>query len=522
MTTICAPATANGGAISVLRVSGPDTLDIVSRIFTKDIREAKGYTIHYGQILATVAPQEAAVASSFAVQQQAAVASSSAVRQPAAVTASSASTAQQSPVVIDEVLVSVFRAPHSYTGEDSVEISCHASAYIVREILNALIAQGAEAAAPGEFTKRAFMHGKMDLSQAEAVADLIASSNRASHHIAINQLKGGFSSELTQLRQQLLKLTSLLELELDFSDHEDLEFADRSELKQLAHTIADRLQSLAQSFEAGKAIKEGIPVAIVGKTNVGKSTLLNRLLHEDRAIVSDVHGTTRDVIEDTTIINGYTFRFIDTAGIRHTEDTVERLGIERTYEKLHQARIVLWVIDQTPSAEETAEMQTLAEGKQLRVVRNKCDEQAAPISDTQSIADTSTISDAQSIADAPIISDALTIAKASAKSLISPLLVSAKENIGIQALEQAIYEAADIPEISQGDVIVTNARHYDLLCKAHKEITAVIASLDMDLSGDLVAEDLRQVLHTLASITGGEINTAETLSNIFSHFCIGK
>ncbi len=534
MTTICAPATANGGAISVLRVSGPDTLDIVSRIFTKDIREAKGYTIHYGQILATAAPQEAAVASSSAVQQQAAVASSSAVqqqaavasssavRQPAAVTASSASTAQQSPVVIDEVLVSVFRAPHSYTGEDSVEISCHASAYIVREILNALIAQGAEAAAPGEFTKRAFMHGKMDLSQAEAVADLIASSNRASHDIAINQLKGGFSSELTQLRQQLLKLTSLLELELDFSDHEDLEFADRSELKQLAHTIADRLQSLAQSFEAGKVIKEGIPVAIVGKTNVGKSTLLNRLLHEDRAIVSDVHGTTRDVIEDTTVINSYTFRFIDTAGIRHTDDTVERLGIERTYEKLHQARIVLWVIDQTPSAEETAEMQTLAEGKQLIVVRNKCDKQVAPISDAQSIADAPTITDAQSIADAPTFSDAPTIAKASAKPLISPLLVSAKENIGIQALEQAIYEAAYIPEISQGDIIVTNARHYDLLCKAHKEITTVIASLDMDLSGDLVAEDLRQVLHTLASITGGEINTAETLSNIFSHFCIGK
>ncbi len=469
MTTICAPATAPGGAISVLRVSGPDTLDIVSRIFTKDLREAKGYTIHYGQIKATAAPQQAAVASS----------SNFAAQQPS------------SPVVIDEVLVSVFRAPHSYTGEDSVEISCHASAYIVREILNALIAQGAEAAAPGEFTKRAFMHGKMDLSQAEAVADLIASSNRASHDIALNQLKGGFSSELTQLRQQLLKLTSLLELELDFSDHEDLEFADRSELKQLARTIADRLQSLAQSFEAGKAIKEGIPVAIVGKTNVGKSTLLNRLLHEDRAIVSNVHGTTRDVIEDTTVINGYTFRFIDTAGIRHTDDTVERLGIERTYEKLRQARIVLWVIDQAPSAEEAVEMQNLAEGKQLIVVRNKCDQ-----------------STSSAVFDTP--------------AHLSPLQVSAKENIGIQALEQSIYEAADIPEISQGDIIVTNARHYDLLCKAHMETTAVIASLDMDLSGDLVAEDLRQVLHTLASITGGEINTAETLANIFSHFCVGK
>ena len=452
-TTICAPATATGGAIAVIRISGENTFDILSNVFSKDIHDAKGYTIHYGSI-------------------------------------------NKEGKTIDEVLVSVFRSPHSYTGEDSAEISCHASPYIVREILNILIESGAQIAEPGEFTKRAFMNGKLDLSQAEAVADLIASSNKASHDVAINQLKGEFSDELATLREQLLKLTSLLELELDFSDHEELEFANRDELKALAHTIDDHIQKLASSFETGKAIKEGIPVAIVGKTNVGKSTLLNRLLHEERAIVSDVHGTTRDVIEDTTIINGYNFRFIDTAGIRHTTDTVEKLGIERTYEKIRQARIILWVIDEEPTQEETDEMQRLTEGKQLIVVKNKCDRE---------IAEDETNSSLFTLHSSPLL-----------------ISVSAKENIGISALEQAIYEAAGIPEISQGDTIITNARHYDLLCRAHEDTTRVISALDMDLSGDLVAEDLRQVLHTLASITGGEINTEETLSNIFRHFCIGK
>ncbi len=449
MTTICASATTAGGAIAVVRISGEGTLDVLSHIFTKDIHDVQGYTVHYGNIV-------------------------------------------NGGEVIDEVLVTVFRAPHSYTGEDSAEISCHASAYIVREILHALIANGAVAAEPGEFTMRAFMNGKMDLSQAEAVADLISSANKASHDIAINQLKGGFSSELATLREQLLKLTSLLELELDFSDHEELEFADRSELHTLALNIDERITALAKSFELGKAIKDGIPVAIVGKTNVGKSTLLNRLLHEDKAIVSNIHGTTRDVIEDTTDINGVTFRFIDTAGIRHTCDEVERLGIERTYTKLHEARIVLWITDCEPTANELSEMKSLTEGKSLLIVRNKIDE--LPVS--------------QNSLDGKLDN--------------TVICISAKEGTGINALENAIYAAADIPEIRQGDIIVTNARHYGILCYASKEIKQVITSIEQNISSDLIAEELHPLLHTLASITGGEISTPETLNHIFSHFCIGK
>jgi tRNA modification GTPase len=449
MTTICASATPVGGAIAVIRISGSETFTLLSKVFTKDIHDAKGYTVHYGSI-------------------------------------------KNGDETVDEVLVTVFRAPHSYTGEDSAEISCHASAYIVREILNVLIANGATAAEPGEFTMRAFMNGKMDLSQAEAVADLIASANKASHDIAISQLRGGFSSELSMLREQLLKLTSLLELELDFSDHEELEFADRSELRALALNIDSRITSLAKSFELGKAIKEGIPVAIVGKTNVGKSTLLNRLLHEDKAIVSSIHGTTRDVIEDTTVINGCTFRFIDTAGIRKTADEIEQLGIERTFTKLHEARIVLWVVDSEPTKEELSEAQHLAEGKSLIVVRNKID--ANPDCNNGS----------------------------NTKQDNTLLYISAKNGIGIQELEAAIFAAADIPEIRQGDVIVTNARHYGILCRAHEEIQRVINSIELGYSGDLITEELHPLLHTLASITGGEISTPETLNNIFRHFCIGK
>ncbi len=449
MTTICASATTTGGAIAVIRISGPETFSVLAKVFSKDLSNAKGYTVHYGNIT-------------------------------------------NGDETIDEVLVTVFRAPHSYTGEDSAEISCHASSYIVREILNALIVNGAMAAEPGEFTMRAFMNGKMDLSQAEAVADLIASSNKASHDIAISQLRGGFSSELSLLREQLLTLTSLLELELDFSDHEELEFADRRELLELAQKIDQRISTLAKSFELGKAIKEGVPVAIVGKTNVGKSTLLNCLLHEEKAIVSNIHGTTRDVIEDTTVINGCTFRFIDTAGIRNTSDEVEKLGIERTYTKLNEARIVLWVVDCQPSEDELAEMQHLTGEKSLLIVRNKIDE----------------------------VHTDNTCPNTLCKHDI--ICISAKNSIGIDSLEEAIYHVADIPEIKQGDVIVTNARHYAILCRAHEEIHQVITSIELGISGDLIAEDLRPLLHTLASITGGEINTSETLANIFKHFCIGK
>lgn len=446
-TTICAPATTTGGAIAVIRISGPDTFDILSKVFTKDLHNAQGYTIHYGQIKDT-----------------------------------------SSMAVIDEVLISVFRAPRSYTGEDSAEISCHASKYIVNQIINSLINNGCQAAEPGEFTKRAFLNGKMDLAQAEAVADLIASENKASHDIAINQLKGGFTSELSTLRSHLLKLTSLLELELDFSDHEDLEFADRTELKQLADLIDDKVTVLSRSFKAGQAIKAGIPVAIIGKTNVGKSTLLNRLLHEDRAIVSDIHGTTRDVIEDTTVINGYTFRFIDTAGIRMTTDEVERLGIERTYKKIEQASIIIWMTDTVPSEEEYADIRNRTCDKKLICVRNKCD---------------------TAIGTSPTPSDNF-------------IHISAQNGNNIDSLEKAIFSAAEIPEIKNGDVIITNSRHYSILCKAHEEMIQVKESLALDVSADLIAEDLRQVLHTLAEITGGEISSQDTLNNIFDHFCIGK
>jgi tRNA modification GTPase len=391
--------------------------------------------------------------------------------------------------VVDEVLVSVFRAPHSYTGEESAEISCHGSRYILNKVLALLIANGCRQAGPGEFTQRAYLNGKMDLSQAEAVADLIASTNQATHQIAMSQLRGHFSSKLAQLREQLLKLTSLLELELDFSDHEDLEFADRSELLELAKTIDNHVNRLAYSFQTGQALKQGIPVAIVGKTNVGKSTLLNRLLKDDRAIVSDIHGTTRDTIEDTIDINGITFRFIDTAGIRQTQDEVEQIGITRTYAAIDKARIVLWLIDAEPSTEEAKDVLQRTENKKLIVIKNKADKTS----------------------------------NNSYNSLKLPFItISAKFGTGIDELEQAIYEAADIPALTENDIIVTNARHYDALVRAHDSIQRVIEGLQIQLSGDLLSEDLRQALDTLAEITGGQITPNEVLGNIFKNFCVGK
>jgi tRNA modification GTPase len=329
----------------------------------------------------------------------------------------------------------------------------------------------------------------MDLSQAEAVADLITSSNKATHDIAMSQLRGHFSSLLAQLREQLLKLTSLLELELDFSDHEDLEFADRSELSSIANKIDKHISQLTHSFEMGNALKQGIPVAIVGKTNVGKSTLLNRLLKDDRAIVSDVHGTTRDTIEDTIDIKGVTFRFIDTAGIRQTQDTVEKIGIERTFQAIQKARIVLWLIDQQPSNEEINEVLQHTENKKLIVIKNKVDK---------------TDNNSYNLLNLPFIS------------------ISAKFGTGIEELEQSIYDAADIPALADSDFIVTNARHYDALVRAHQSIQRVIDGLQMQLSGDLLSEDLRQALDTLAEITGGQITPNEVLGNIFTHFCVGK
>jgi len=451
--TICALATAPGGALGIIRISGPQALEILSHVFTKSLTNAQPNTIHYGHI-------------------------------------------KDGDSIVDEVLVSVFRSPHSYTGEESAEISCHGSRYILNKVLELLIQHGCRMAGPGEFTQRAYLNGKMDLSQAEAVADLIASSNKASHDIALNQLRGYFSSELSRLREQLLKLTSLLELELDFSDHEDLEFADRSELLELTKTIDSHILRLAKSFETGQALKNGIPVAIVGKTNVGKSTLLNRLLRDDRAIVSDVHGTTRDTIEDTIDIQGITFRFIDTAGIRQTTDEVELIGITRTYSTIEKARIVLWLLDVAPSASELEDMQERCNDKSLIIIQNKIDKNA-PLK--------------------------IGASPDSSQDSVKQLQISAKQGQGIDALEQAIYEAAHIPELTESDIIVTSARQYQSLIHAHDNLTRVIAGLKTGLSGDLISEDLNLVLDDLSDITGqGRIVPNEVLGNIFKNFCVGK
>ena len=454
--TICAIATAPGGAIGIIRISGSEALTIADRIFrpvgsNAPLADRKPYTLAFGNIVN--AENE----------------------------------------VVDEVLVSIFHAPHSYTGENSVEISCHGSAYILQQVMFLLTQNGCIPAGPGEFTQRAFLNGKMDLSQAEAVADLISATNKATHDMALSQLKGHFSNELSDLRAHLLKLTSLLELELDFSDHEELEFADRSELYTLACDIHQRLASLARSFEVGNALKNGIPVAIVGKTNVGKSTLLNHLLHEEKAIVSDVHGTTRDFIEDTTIINGIQFRFVDTAGIRSTDDVVENIGIERTYQKLQEAKIVLWLIDQQPTEAEMEDIKERVADKKLIIVRNKIDKSTAH--STFNIQ----------------------------HSTFTTVGISAKYGTNIPVLEQLIVEAADIPQLSESDIVITSARHYSALLLADESLQRVIDSMNLGLSGDLLAEDLRIVIDHLAEITGEErITPQETLQNIFTHFCIGK
>lgn len=454
--TICAIATAPGGAIGIIRISGSEALTITDRIFRPvgsnvPLADRKPYTLAFGNIVN--AENE----------------------------------------VVDEVLVSIFHAPHSYTGENSVEISCHGSAYILQQVMFLLTQNGCIPAGPGEFTQRAFLNGKMDLSQAEAVADLISATNKATHDMALSQLKGHFSNELSDLRAHLLKLTSLLELELDFSDHEELEFADRSELYTLACDIHQRLASLARSFEVGNALKNGIPVAIVGKTNVGKSTLLNHLLHEEKAIVSDVHGTTRDFIEDTTIINGIQFRFVDTAGIRPTDDVVENIGIERTYQKLQEAKIVLWLIDQQPTEAEIEDIKERVADKKLIIVRNKIDKSTAH--STFNIQ----------------------------HSTFTTVDISAKYGTNIPVLEQLIVEAANIPQLSESDIVITSARHYSALLLADESLQRVIDSMSLGLSGDLLAEDLRIVIDHLAEITGEELITPqETLQNIFTHFCVGK
>lgn len=430
--TICALATAPGGAIGIIRISGDQSLEILSHIFSKDLTQAPANTIHYGHIVATMPDGSPSG-------------------------------------IIDEVLVSVFRAPHSYTGEDSVEISCHGSRYILQRVLDLLCQNGCQMAQPGEFTMRAYLNGKMDLSQAEAVADLIASTNKVTHQMALSQLRGHFSSELSLLRKKLLKLTSLLELELDFSDHEDLEFADRTELLTLAHDINARVLRLADSFQTGNALKNGIPVAIIGAPNVGKSTLLNALVGEERAIVSDIQGTTRDAIEDTIQLGGITFRFIDTAGIRHTDDTIENLGIERSIAAAQRARIILLMT-----------------------------QPGVPYPDV------------------PVRSDQTVIRIENKTEAFQ-----AKYGVGLDRLRQRLIDAA--PKADDSDIIVTSVRQYEALVRARENLQRVLEGLEMQLSGDLLSEDLRLVLSNLAEITGeGQITPQETLNNIFSHFCVGK
>ena len=474
--TICATATAPGGAIGVIRVSGNQSIQITDKIFTPIGKEPtplvdrKAYTLNFGTIK------------------------------------------NENGEIIDEVLVSLFRAPHSYTGEDSVEISCHGSAYILRQVMQLLIANGCRAAGPGEFTQRAFMNGKMDLSQAEAVADLITSSSAATHRLAMHQMRGGFSKELSILRDKLLHLTSLMELELDFSDHEELEFADRSELEEIAAQIERVISRLVESFSVGNAIKNGVPVAIIGETNAGKSTLLNALLNEERAIVSDIHGTTRDVIEDVMNVGGVLFRFIDTAGIRETTDTIESMGIERSFQKLDQADIVLWVIDQTHGDEQynqlASQILPRCEGKQLILVLNKADLTGMNIESSTDSLQQVTSALASQYEGLPI--DAKLIP------------ISAKKRMGVQLLEDLLVQAASLPEVSQNELVVTNARHYEALSRALEAIHRVQDGMAMQLSGDFISQDLRECLFHLAEIVGGEITTDEVLGNIFKHFCVGK
>lgn len=458
--TICAIASSQGGAIGIIRISGVNAFCAAECIFKpankeKILHEQKGFTQLYGNIIDAKTGED-----------------------------------------VDDAIVSIYHAPHSYTGEDSVEISCHGSSYILQRVVELLISSGCRMANPGEYTQRAFLNGKMDLAQAEAVADIVASSSAATHRLAVSQMRGHFSKEINDLRDQLLKFTSMIELELDFSE-EDVEFASRTDLRDLAQHIDRILAHLVNSFHLGNAIKNGVPVAIIGQTNAGKSTLLNYLVGEERAIVSNIHGTTRDVIEDTINIDGVLFRFIDTAGIRHSTDDIEKLGIERSFQKLQQANIVLWIIDVTSQIDKLNQLKEeilpKCKDKNLIIVFNKID----------------------------LIKDIKPIESVFADVTAPHLGISAKSQINTDKLRELLLKTARIPEISQSDVIVTNVRHYEALSKALTAIKAVEDGLKNNIPGDLLAEDLHSCLNELGEITG-KITSTEVLNNVFKHFCIGK
>lgn len=490
--TICAPATVPGtGAISVIRVSGPEALNVADKVVTcikGSISEAPGYTMKFGTVRTA------------------------------------------SGEVLDEVLVSVFRAPHSYTGENSVEISCHASSYIVSSLMDLLYEAGARAAEPGEFTQRAFLNGKMDLAQAEAVADVIASQNATAHRIAFKQMKGGFSSELKGMRSELLELVSLMELELDFSE-EEVEFADRSRLDSLLEQIIAHISRLIESFKLGNAIKNGIPVAIAGATNTGKSTLLNALLGENRAIVSDVHGTTRDTIEETLNIGGVLFRFIDTAGIRETDEIVEKIGIERTFMKISEASIVLAMLDLTRNLEENeALIQEVFEkvdlqSQKLLILLNKADIETGNKNvnfknfivsylDNKNVKNN--ILTSESLIGEKVINNSV-----NAFSGVNILKISAKTGLGIENLKQILAQSQKDLLGSSEETLVTNQRHAQALSDACTSLFRVREGLATGLPTDLAAQDIREAIYHLGSIVG-EISTDEVLGNIFRNFCIGK
>ena len=483
--TICAPATVPGtGAISVIRVSGPEALDVADRIICcrkGRIAEAKGYTIKFGTVT------------------------------------------DASGATVDEVLVSVFRAPHSYTGENSVEISCHASSYIVTTLMDLLYEAGARAAEPGEFTQRAYLNGKMDLAQAEAVADVIASQNAAAHRIAFKQMKGGFSSELRGMRGELLELVSLMELELDFSE-EEVEFADRSRLDSLLEQIIAHVSRLIDSFRLGNAIKNGVPVAIAGATNTGKSTLLNALLGEERAIVSDIHGTTRDTIEETLNIDGILFRFIDTAGIRETSETVEKIGIERTYKKISEASIVLGMVDLTRDFDSTCET--------IREIVDKVDFDTQKLVFLLNKTDISKVNKNVTIGNYIVsllnnkgvsISDNVLGLETQIPGAegVSIVQISAKTGSGLPELRSILAQSQHDLMADSDTTLVTNQRHAQALSDARTSLLRVREGLASGLPTDLAAQDIREAIYHLGSIVG-EISTDEVLGNIFRNFCIGK